>query len=90
MHHNFSKNDIGKLVKCWKKQKLQHINFYVSRDGAYSLYIGEPDNPFYRLFCCNKHIKTMDLGPILKNKPDMVWKILETELKKLELNEDFE
>lgn len=32
----------------------------------------------------------MDLVPILKNKPDVVWKILETELKELELNEDFE
>lgn len=89
MHHNFPKKDIGKIVKCWKKEKLQHISFYKARDGAYSIFVGEPDNISY-YFYCEKHIKTMDLVPILKNKPDMVWKILETELKELELNEDFE
>ena len=89
MHHNFPKTEIGKLIKGWKKEKLQHINFYVSSDGAYSLYVGEPDHPLY-YFYCKKHIKTMDLKPILKNNPDKVWKILEMELKELELNEDFE
>ena len=89
MHHNFPKNSIGNLVKQWKKEKLQHINFYKSRAGEYTIYVGNPDDPFY-YFYCEKHIKTIDLAPILKNKPDMVWKILETELKQLELNEDFE